>query len=74
VTSVYWTGEPPVKCETCGAHLIERFYDGVTKMRGRWALMCPSCFFGGPGCGELGQGRAQEYTRTEGNRWLKTRG
>ena len=74
IPSVYWSGSVPQRCEVCTAAIVDRFYDAPTARRGAWALMCPSCFFGGPGDGQLGTGRGQEYTRTEGDRWLKTRG
>ena len=63
---------PPAVCDTCGAPISKVFYDARTE-QGSWACMCMACFTQGPGLGELGSGRGQEYTQ-QGPHWIKTAG
>ena len=68
-----WMGPAPQKCDTCENKITDKFYDAKTSY-GPWGNMCPSCFYMGPGLGELGTGFGQEYTKQKDGRWLKTGG
>ena len=57
-----WMSAPPKKCDTCDAEIHDKFYDAKTNM-GPWGCMCPTCFTLGPGLGQLGLGKGQEYTK-----------
>lgn len=70
---VYWVSPPPEKCQGCENDIEEVFYDGRTRI-GPWALMCPMCFYLGPGIGQTGTGFGQKYEKQRDGRWLKTEG
>lgn len=69
----YWYSPKPEKCDTCDTPIVSKFYDAKTEM-GPWACMCPSCQNLGPGLGQLGLGKGQEYTKQPDGKWLKTAG
>lgn len=58
----YWLSPVPEKCDTCDTPITNKFYDAATKF-GAWACMCPTCQILGPGKGQVGLGKGQEYTK-----------
>lgn len=68
-----WIGDAPTKCDTCDTKITTTFFDAKTEM-GPWACMCPSCQNLGPGLGEVGTGRGQEYRKQKDGKWLKVAG
>ena len=74
MTTKYWMGQAPAKCDTCETPIVDRFFDAKTQMRGMWASMCFTCHALGPGLGRLGLGLGQEYKKQEDGKWLKVGG
>ena len=68
-----WLSPVPGFCETCGAPIINKFYDAKTE-DGPWACMCPTCQTLGPGLNQLGTGKGQEYAKNKFGHWIKTDG
>jgi hypothetical protein len=69
----YWMSPAPAKCDTCQGKIEKTFYDAATSY-GAWGCLCPTCFHLGPGLGQLGTGKGQEYKKQKDGRWLKTGG